>query len=378
MQINESEDREEELESLIEHLKNLKDDRDDYRLDHKLIEVLFVVICAQLNGFETFKEYVLYAKEKMDFLKKFFEYKHGHPSRSTIYRVLALIDPKKLECVLETWMKQCIKPNEQQVIAIDGKAHRGNQAEESIHLVGAFATSNGLLVGQERVSDKSNEITAIPELIDRLSIKNQIITIDAMGCQKNIAAQIAKKGADYILALKANHKNLHDDIALYFNDPCSGDNISFSETLEKSRGRVEHRKCFATQNTDWLEDKAQWKNLKTIVKMESNVHKKGKETKEVRYFLTSLIADSELILKSVRSHWFIENNLHWLLDVVFKEDNRVLWNKNVIQNEAMIRRFALNLIRKYKTKFNDNRAIKSLRKILMNNNAIMENILHEF
>lgn len=199
-----------------------------------------------------------------------------------------------------------------------------------------------------------------------------------MGCQKNIAEKIINQGADYVLSLKANHKNLYEDVALYFKDPCPDANMASSETLEKARGRVEHRKCFATKNIDWLAEKIQWKGFRTIVKLESFRHVKGKETKEISYFITSLPPDSELIMKSIRSHWGIENKLHWVLDVVFKEDDRILWNKNVIQNEAIIRRLALNLIRKYKTKYNDQRAIKTLRKILINNDELMGEILNEF
>lgn len=171
MQNIELENREEELDELIEHLKNLVDSRDDWRLSHKLVEVLFIVLCAQINGFETFTEYALYAQEKINFLKNFFEYKHGCPSRSTFYRVLSIIDPKKLDYVLEEWMKKAIQADEKQVIAIDGKTHCGAKSDESIHLVGAFATNNGLLIGQEKVADKSNEITAIPAILERLSIK---------------------------------------------------------------------------------------------------------------------------------------------------------------------------------------------------------------
>jgi hypothetical protein len=194
--------REEELNDLVQQLKTLPDTREGWRLRHTLVEVLFIVLCAQMNGFETFSEYVLYGKEKLEFLRRFFNYPNGCPSRATFYRILSIVEPKKLENILEEWMKQVVTADTSQVIAIDGKTHCGAKGEGSMHLVGAFATNNGLLIGQEKVMDKSNEITAIPLILDRLRIKNQIITIDAMGCQKDIAEKIINKSGDYILALE--------------------------------------------------------------------------------------------------------------------------------------------------------------------------------
>lgn len=372
------EHREEELNEIASSLTKIPDLRDNWRLSHLLAEVLFIVLCAQLNGFETFGEYVLYGKEKLPFLRKFFPYKNGCPSKVTFYRVLSLIEPKKLERFLEEWMRKTVNPTESHVIAVDGKTHRGAQGDESVHLVGAFATNSGLLIGQEKVADKSNEITAIPLLLDRLSIANQIITIDAMGCQKEIAQKIVEKKAHYILALKENHKTFYEEVDLYFKQPCEKAAIQMSETLEKERGRVEHRQCFVTSHIDWFEDKDQWTNLRTFVNVQTYCHAKGKERTETRYFISDLPADSDLILAATRAHWGIENRLHWLLDVVFKEDDRILWHKNVIQNEAVLRRCALNIIRKYKTHHNDQRAIKSLRKILIGNDDVMVKVLNEF
>lgn len=366
-----------ELNEFIDYLEKVPDIREDWRLSHSLLEVLFIVFCSQINGFESFTEYEIYGKSKLTFLRRFLPYKNGCPSRVTFHRVLATLDPKTLEELLTSWTRIVINQEEPDVIAIDGKTHCGARGmDEKIHLVGAFATTKGIMIGQEKVADKSNEIMAIPLLLDKLYVENQIITIDAMGCQKAIARKIIEKKAHYILALKENHKTFHAEVALYFND--TENKVSTSETLEKARGRVETRRCSVTSDIDWFCEKGLWKNLTTIVKLESICHKKGKETTEIRYFITDLPPNADVILTCIRAHWGIENNLHWVLDVIFREDNRLLWNDNVLQNEAIIRRCALNVIRSYKIRYSNITAIKTIRKLLIGDDDEMEKILREF
>ena len=259
-----------------------------------------------------------------------------------------------------------------------GRPTFGDQEEngEKTHLVGAFATKDGLILGQEKVCDKSNEITAIPKLLDILHLKNQIITIDAMGCQKNIAEKILSKKADYVLSLKENHPTLYHETVLYFSDA-----LNKRETYEvknKSKTDIHIRRCSVTDDVSWVPDLKKWKGLKSLVMIEAIKIKSDTQTKEVRYFISSLEPNPKVILNSVRAHWGIENNLHWILDVVFKEDDRILWDKNVIQNESFIRRFALNLIKQYKTKYNDNTAFKTIRKVLAMDDDKLDQILREF
>lgn len=366
-----------ELNKFVDYLEKVPDIRDDWRLSYSLIEVLFIVFCSQINGFESFTEYEIYGKSKLTFLRRFLPYKNGCPSRVTFHRVLATLDPKTLEDLLISWTRIVVNPEEPHVLAIDGKTHRGARGgDENVHLVGAFATKKGIMIGQEKVADKSNEITAIPVLLDKLYIENQVVTIDAMGCQKAIADKIIEKKAHYILALKENHKTFYEDVSFYFSDP--ENKVSTAETLEKVRGRVETRRCSVTSDIDWFHEKGLWKNLKTIVKLESTCHKKGRETTEIRYFITDLSADAAYILTCIRAHWGIENKLHWVLDVIFREDDRLLWNDNVVQNEAIIRRCALNVIRSYKTRYGNDTAIKTIRKLLIGDDDQMEKILREF
>lgn len=366
-------ERTEEINHFIQSLEAVEDERVDRGKLHSLSEIFFLVLCAQICCYESFREYVIYGNLKIDLLRKYFPYQYGIPSRTTISRVLALFKPNFLEDLLIKWMSQIIElSNEQQTIAIDGKRHRGVKGEENqLHLVGAYATQKGLLLGEEKVACKSNEITAIPILLDKIIITNQIVSIDAMGCQKVIATKIREKNADYVLALKGNQSNLHEEIKLFFSDAENIATCAVYEQNNKGHGRVETRKCYASNQINWLHDKKKWDGLKTIVMIESTRWTPHKEEKETRFFITSLDPNPKKILNSVRAHWGIENGLHWVLDVIFKEDDRIIWNQNVAQNESVLRRVGLNLLKQYQEFLNpegkDHKktAIKTLRKILM-------------
>ena len=242
-----------------------------------------------------------------------------------------------------------------------------------------FATKDGLILGQEKVCDKSNDITAIPKLLDILHLRNQIITIDAIGCQKAISEKILSKKADYVLSLKENHPTLYHETALYFNDV-----LNKRETYEvKNKSKIDHclMKCSVTDDISWVPDLKKWKGLKSLAMVETIQTKGDNHTKDVRYFISNLEPDPKVILNSVReAHWGTQNNLHWILDVIFKEDDQILflWDKNVIQNESLIRRFALNLIKQYKTTYNDNTAFKTIRKVLTADDDKLEQILRKF
>lgn len=376
------EEREEEISYFLQEIKDVKEVRSSQGRSYSLAEIFLLVLCAQLCGFESLREYEMYGEMKLPLLRKFLPYKKGYPSKSTIARVLSLFKPKCIEMVLMKWMERIVSNYEgQKQIAIDGKRHRGAQTsvEEGLHLVNAYGVESGLVLAQEKVATKSNEITAIPELLDALHIKGQIVTIDAMGCQKEITKKIIEQKADYILALKGNQGHLHEDIAVYFNNEKHLNNSAQYEDLDKGHGRFETRRCYATDQIKWLANKEQWAGLKSILAVESVCLIKGKETRETRFFISSLAPDPKILLRSVRAHWGIES-MHWCLDVIFREDDRVIWNRNFAQNEAIIRRLALNFLKKFQEIChyrigNAKVALKTLRKILIGNDTDMEKLI---
>jgi predicted transposase YbfD/YdcC len=232
-------------------------------------------------------------------------------------------------------------------IAIDGKTVRRSfdkvKEKKAIHMISAFASNTRLVLGQSKVGDKTNEITAIPKLLDLLLIKGAIITIDAMGCQKDIVNKIREKQGDYVLAVKGNQKDLYENITTYFGDKTV--KFNFHEEVDKGHGRIEIRKCFATSKIDWLDTKNEWTDLKSIVKIDSTRIIGDKETKETRYYITNINDDAEKLSKAIRSHWSIENSLHWTLDMTFREEESRIRKKNAPENIAVLRHVILNLLR---------------------------------
>lgn len=380
------EEREEEIGGFLSELKELEDPRTGRGKRHGLVEILLLILCAQICGFETLREYELYGKTKLNFLKRFSGYRHGAPSRSTMARLLALFNPLKLEDCLIKWVKKMVRSTDQHQIAIDGKRHRGfvsdENSEDNLHLVHAYGVESGIIFGQEKVSDKSNEITAIPALLECIEIEKQIISIDAMGCQKAIAEKIIEKKADYVLALKGNQGQLHKDIQLYFEEPTHLKACEYFEDHDKGHGRIETRRCYVTEKIGWLEEeKKHWCQLRTIVAVESIRLINQKETREMRYFISSLAPDPKQLLAVIRGHWGVES-WHWCLDVIFREDDRIIWNGRFAHNEAIIRRMALNLLKKYQSVQNDfgkkaKVAIKSLRKLLFGHDDAMTRLISE-
>jgi len=348
-----------EPRSLVECFKTIADPRVARTRHHKLIDILLIGLCSLLTGGEGFNDMQLFGKIKLDWLNTFLELPRGIPSHDTFNRVFSAIDPACfLDCFIR-WVQGLCPALAGEVVAIDGKALRRALDEGACipYIVSAWASENGLALGQVKVDDKSNEITAIPELLEVLALQGCIVTIDAMGCQKDIAARIVDKKADYVLALKGNHANLHEEIREFFTDavpPCAiqaaptvtPQTMDFFETLEKDHGRVETRRYWQSTDIDWMEDKNLWKNLHTIGMVESIRRVKGKNTIERRYYLASLPLDAQTLAKAVRGHWGVENALHWSLDVIFREDQSRARSNNAAQNLATLRRIALNLIKK--------------------------------
>jgi len=357
------------IDSFLEHFKNLKDPRINRKKLYPLEEILLVALCAVICGAEGWTDFKVFGNEKLEFLKTYLPFNNGIPSRLTFSRVFCALNPERFkECFIE-WVKS-FQEAVQNVISIDGKTlrHSFDTAKDkpAIHMISAFASEARLVLGQEKVDDKSNEITAIPKLLKLLDIKGAIITLDAMGCQKKIAKEIVEKEADYVLSLKENHGNLYDDVKTFFEferkEKFRDTDFDYHEELNKEHGRIESRKCWISSQIDWLEDKDKWAGLNTIAMIESTRTIKDKTTKETRLFIASLPQNAELCASVVRSHWGIENSLHWVLDVVFREDDSRIREGNAAENMAIIRHTALNMLQNAKNKEDKPISIKALRK----------------
>ena len=356
------------VEGFENYFGELEDPRIERRKLYPLSEVLFIVLSGSICGAESWRDFVLFGNEKLDFLRCYYPFLNGIPSKNTFARVFAALDPEKFKTCFIDWVK-ALQELVQTVIAIDGKTLCNSldkrTEKTAIHMVSAFATEARLVLGQQKVDDKSNEITAIPKLLDLLDIKGQIITIDAMGTQKAIAKKIIDKGGDYVLALKGNQHSLHDDVRLFIEtelEKKSSKVLSEPYTdYDKGHGRLETRKCVVTDRIDWLEQKSEWVGFRSIAMLEETRESNGKQTVERRFFISSLPANAKRIAEAVRAHWLIENGLHWTLDVVFNEDNSRVRKDNAGENMAIVRHITLNMLNNAKRLFK-NVGLKALRK----------------
>lgn len=355
-------------ESFERYFGQLKDPRIDRKKLYPLVEILFVVLCGSICGAESWRDFVLFGKSKLEFLRLYYEFKNGIPSKNTFARVFAALDPEAFKHQFVDWVKS-LQTLLNEVIAIDGKTLCNSTDEvmgkSAIHMVSAFATEARLVLAQQKVGEKSNEISAIPKLLDLLDLKGQIVTIDAMGTQKAIAKQIIEQGGDYILALKGNQGSLNEDVRLFLETELKKTDSSAIEDryedIDKGHGRIESRKCFVSSQIDWLNQKDQWTGLKTIAMIEEVQEVNGKVSKENRFFICSLPSDAERIASAIRSHWSIENRLHWTLDVVFNEDQSRVRKDNAGENMALIRHITINMLNNAKKLFK-NIGLKALRK----------------
>ena len=354
--------------SFESHFGKLKDPRIDRKKLYPLVEVLFVVLCGSICGAESWRDFVLFGKSKLNFLRNYYAFENGIPSKNTYARVLSTLDTEAFKVQFVEWVKslQTVLNN---VIAIDGKT-LCNSIDESIggsaiHMVSAFATEARLVLAQQKVDKKSNEITAIPKLLDLLDLRGHIVTIDAMGTQRAIAKQIIEKGGDYVLALKGNQGTLNEDVRLFLETELQKRSSAVIEDryeeTDKGHGRIEIRKCCVSSQIDWLYQKEQWAGLKTLVVIEETREINGKSSTERRFFISSLPPNAEQIASAVRSHWLIENGLHWTLDVVFNEDTSRVRKDNAGENMALVRHITINMLNNGKKLFKDI-GLKALRK----------------
>lgn len=341
----------------ISFFSSLEDPRLDRCKAHALTDIVFLTLCAVLAGCESWDDIADFGAVKIEWLRKFVQLPNGIPSHDTLNRVFALLDPDALQKCFLDWVREVAELTSGSVVAIDGKRMNNagvNGKKAIVHMVHAWNCANHLLLGQVKTEAKTNEIKAIPTLLDVLSIQGCIVTIDAMGCQRQIAAKIKSKEADYVLTVKGNQSLLERDLERAFlNAPASDFSLPdrYWEKTECGHGRVEYRCCRVLPVGDYVVEREQWAGLKTLVQTQSRVtdKKTGKESAEVRYFISSLEPDASQIANAVRAHWSVENNLHWCLDVIFNEDGSTKQAGNAAQNFGLIVRMALALLKKEKT-----------------------------
>jgi predicted transposase YbfD/YdcC len=348
------------MDNPLKYFSELTDPRVERNREHLLEEILLIAIAAVLSGAESWNDIADYGEDKLEWLETFLELPGGIPSHDTFNRVFAALDPEEMERGFAAWVSSIAKLTAGEVVAIDGKTLCGTREagkKQLVHLVSAWASANNLVLGQRKVEEKSNEITAIPKLLDALELAGTVVTIDAMGCQRSIAEKIVAKKADYVLAVKENQPLLLDDVKDSFKMLVPE---AISEQVDCGHGRVETRRCSVLGDLTLLDRAGDWAGLRSLVRIEAErFHKaSGKTEREVRYYIASLTADAGRFNELIRHHWGIENKLHWVLDVAFGEDLDRKRVGHAAQNFSLLNRIALNLL-KQETSFQ--RSIRSKR-----------------
>jgi len=342
--------------SFFEHFALVDDPRVDRRRRHKLLDILFIALCATIGGADDFLAVEVWGKARLDWLKQYLELPNGIPSHDTFNRVFQAINPTQFLNCFRNWVAPLCARVGVKLISIDGKTARATldrkKGKNPLHIVSAWASEAHLLLGQTAVDEKSNEITAIPRLLDLLDLHGAIITIDALGCQKEIAAKIRERGGDYVLAVKGNQETLEADLMAAFATESEKPDpkISSSTTTEKGHGRIETRVVETMAVPERVRNQELWKDLKSIGRVTRVYQEKGEEKSEVRYFISSTLASRvKLFGQAVRGHWGIENGLHWTLDMYFGEDRNRARTGNAAENLALLRRWVLSLLRQNTT-----------------------------
>jgi predicted transposase YbfD/YdcC len=339
------------MDNPLKYFAELRDPRVERNREHLLQEILLIAIAAVLSGAESWNDIAAYGEDKLEWLRTFLTLPSNIPSHDTFNRVFAALDPKEMEKGFADWVSSIAKLTAGEVIAIDGKTLCGTREtgkKQLVHMVSAWAEGNGLVLGQRKVDEKSNEITAIPKLLAALELTGTVVTIDAMGCQREIAKQIIAQKADYVLAVKGNQgllaEQVRDSFLLLASD-------AVAEDVDCGHGRVEQRRCSVIADLSLIEKSSEWASLQGLVRIESERYHKvsGKTEREIRYYITSLRPDAARLNSVIRQHWGIENKLHWVLDVGFSEDLDRKRAGHAAQNFSVLNRIALNLLKQDKT-----------------------------
>lgn len=375
--------------SLLAHLQTLPDPRLDRRKEHLLSEVLCIGLCCQLCGGENFVDMEDFGRAKRTWLQTFLILPGGIPSHDTFNRVFSAVKPEHfMECFLQ-WTQGLRQVLDQEIVAIDGKAlRRAKRKDQPIpYMVNAWAKENGLVLGQWRVDDKSNEITAIPHLLRVLELAGCIVTIDAMGCQKNIAKEISEADADYVLALKGNQQTVYQEVKDFFTTvlaeekkplaqrtcPVKPETWQHLETVEKDHGRLTVRRYWQCDQIAWFTDREEWEKLRSIGMVESITTQDGITSTEQRCYLNSIPLNVHTFARAVRGHWGVENQLHWILDVSFNEDQSRARTGHAPENLSTLRCLALNLLKQNKSKKS---SLRAKRKIAGWDNDFLRDLLN--
>lgn len=332
---------------LLDHFSALKDPRQLGKVVYPLPEVMLLILCASIAAADDFVEVQHWGETHTDFLRRFLPYKDGIPSHDALNDLMNALNPKLFSECFVTWVNG-LREGDPEIVAVDGKTSRRTHAvskgRKALHMVSAWASRQRLVLGQEATDVKSNEITAIPLLLERLELKGALVTIDAMGCQTKIAAAILDRGADYLLAVKDNQPALHDDIKRYFHD-APAEELETCQTVDGDHGRIEVRRHVVSHKVDWLAGDGRFPGIKTIAMVENQVERNGETSCERRYYISSTVLLALLFANAVRCHWHIENRLHWVLDVIFHEDLSRLRTGHGPHNMATVRHMVMNLLR---------------------------------
>lgn len=359
------------LRALLDHLSVIEDPREAWRVAHPLPEVLLLVVCGTIADCDDYETIAAWGKQRLEFLRRFLPYHHGVPGARWLTLLMNRIDPGLFSACFSAWVRE-VWPDRPDLIAIDGKtarrSHNRSIGQGPLHLVSAFATSARLVLGQEAVDEKSTETSAIPLLLERLAaggaLKGAIVTIDAIACNADIAAAVTAAGADYLLAVKANQPTLQTEIETFFQDAPSAELDTFTD-LDKGHGRIEERTVTVAREVEWLSGDRRFPgelrlpDVAAIIKVATRTELKDRGRFDTRYYISSADLTAEAAATAVRGHWGIENRLHWVLDVVFDEDQSRLRTGHGARNMAVVRHFAINLVRQAK----DNKSIRLRRKL---------------